>query len=171
MSSTLMEALGVMHGDVIEINNVIQDKPYKHIDSLEVVLSHCCGLSSSQLENMYSVLQLTHLHYDDIYLSQHSRLLLPIVSVCVFGDIESIEPSDGGILTSSSTIRFSMKSVTCLPTAFHPPSFVSRYLYALRFSTNQSNVGNEAIRVHGLMVLYPFRLRCIGCWRSWKWKN
>lgn len=40
----------MMHGDALEINNVIQEKPYKPIDSMEVVLSHS-GLSSSQLES------------------------------------------------------------------------------------------------------------------------
>lgn len=29
----------MMHGDALEINNVIQEKPYKPIDSMEVVLS------------------------------------------------------------------------------------------------------------------------------------
>ena len=61
LPSSLMEALGMMHGDALEINNVIQEKPYKPIDSMEVVLSHS-GLSSSQLESAYSIEQLTHLH-------------------------------------------------------------------------------------------------------------
>ena len=143
----------MMHGDTLEINNVIQEKPYKSIDSMEVVLDHSCGFSSSQLENTYSIVQLIHLHHDDVYLSKESRLLLPLVSVCVFGDVKSIEPADGGVLTSSTTIHVSMKSETPLPTAFHLPSYISRYLHALHYSTNQSDVGNETIRVHGLTVV------------------
>ena len=165
-----MEALGVMHGDALEINNVIQEKPYKPIDSMEVVLSHSYGLSSSQLENAYSIVQLTHLHYNDVYLSKDSRLLLSLVSICVFGDVRSIEPAEGGVLTPSSTIHFTMKSVTPLPTIFHPPSSVSSYLHALQYSTNQSDIGNEAIRVHGLMVRTLYKFLCPGCWRSWKWE-
>ncbi len=145
----------MMHGDALEINNVIQEKPYKPIDSMEVVLSHS-GLSSSQLESAYSIEQLTHLHYNDVYLSKDSRLLLPLISICVFGDVKSIEPVEGGVLTPSSTIRFTMKSVTPLPTVFHLPSSASRYLHALQYSTNQSDIGNEAVRVHGLMVFTLF---------------
>ena len=145
----------MMHGDALEINNVIQEKPYKPIDSMEVVLSHS-GLSSSQLESAYSIEQLTHLHYNYVYLSKDSRLLLPLISICVFGDVKSIEPVEGGVLTPSSTIRFTMKSVTPLPTVFHLPSSASRYLHALQYSTNQSDIGNEAVRVHGLMVFTLF---------------
>lgn len=105
-----------------------------------------------------------------MYLSKDSRLLLPLISICVFGDVKSIEPVEGGVLTPSSTIRFTMKSVTPLPTVFHLPSSASRYLHALQYSTNQSDIGNEAVRVHGLNGIHFIHILYSGYWRSWKWE-